>query len=156
MKWNNCKNNGSMPDQNRNKIGSDQRRNGTGSKFFQKTKYDVKIMTNSIRQSDEPELRRRRKSFLQQCRRYGSDVTERCDDVREEIREPASEYRNRRNDVTERLEQARMLTQNLPNRSAAGRRKNGGLTNRQFAPKLTSMRRQIGGERGRKKTRNLS
>ncbi len=111
-------------------------------------------MTNSIRQSDEPELRRRRKNFLQQCRRYGSDMTDQCDDVREEILKPANKYRNCRNDVTERLEPARMLTQNPPNQGAAGRQRNDGLTNGQFAPKLTSMRRQMGGERGRKKTRN--
>ncbi len=74
--------------------------------------------------------------------------------VCEEILEPANEYRNRQNDVTERLEPARMLTWNLPNRGAVGRWKNGGLTNGRFAPKLTSVRWQIGGEQGRKKTQN--
>ncbi len=122
--------------------------------FSKKTKCDVKIMTNTIWQSDKPKLRQRRKNFLQQCRRYGSDVTEWCDDVREEILEPTNEYQNHLNDVTERLEPGRMLTRNPSNRGAAGRRKNGGLTNGWFAPKLRSVRWRIGSEWGCKKTRN--
>ncbi len=85
-------------------IGSVSERNRKQN-FSKKTKCDVKIMANSIRQSDEPELRRRWKNFLQQCRRCGSDVTERCDDVGEEIVKPANEYRSRRNDVTEDVNQ---------------------------------------------------
>ncbi len=122
----------------RTHTGSEPEQNwiGSASERIQKQilpkknpKCDVKIMTNFIRQLDKPELQRRRKNFLQKCRRYGSDVTDQCDDVREEILEPANEYRNCKNDVMERLEAARMLTRNSPNRGAAGRRKNGGRTN---------------------------
>ncbi len=122
---------GSEPEQNW--IGSASERDRKQI-FPQKTKCDVKIMTKAIRQSDEAEFLRRRKSFLQQCRRCGSDVSERCDNIREEILEPANEYRNRQNDVTERLEPARMLIRNPPNRGAAGRWKNSGLTNGDLRP----------------------
>ncbi len=43
-------------------------------------------------------------------------MTDGCDDVHEEVFESANEYRNCWNDVMERLEPARMLTLNSPNR----------------------------------------
>ncbi len=67
----------------------------------------------------------------------------------------SQQYRNRRNDVMERLEAAECWhgTHQIKVQQAGG--KNGGLTNGRFAPKLMSVRRQIGHERGCKKTRNL-
>ncbi len=157
MKWNNFKWNGSTPDRNRNEIGSNQCQNGTGSRFFQKSKCDVKISTNSILQSNKLEIRRgRKKNFLQQCTSYGSDLTEWCDDgpwrnPRTSQRVPEPPERRKEKTCTSKNAD----TEPANNQGAACRGENGGLTNEWFASKLERARRQISGEWGRKKTRNL-
>ncbi len=141
---------GSEPEQNQ----IESCRNRTGSKFLQKSKCDVQILTNSIRQSNELEIRRgRKKTFLQQCRRYGSNLTKRCDDGPRRNPRTSQWVPERRNEKTGTSKYAD--TEPANNRGAAGRRKNGGLTNGRFAPKLASTRRQICGEWGHKKTQNL-
>ncbi len=112
----------------RNRIGSVSERNWKRipPKFL---KCDVKKLTNSIQQSDEPELRRRRKELPTNNAGdtdtiWQDDMTTVCD----EILKPANEYRNHRIDVT-KTRSARMPTQNLPTQGAAGRQKNGDQTN---------------------------
>ncbi len=64
-RWNGTIASKTDPRRIRTETESDQISVGMEPNFSKILKCDVKELTNSIRQSDEPELRRRRKNFLQ-------------------------------------------------------------------------------------------